>query len=315
MIRHGCLLLFALGSIQAAQANPENGLELYLDFEETDSPREVKDGSGKNRHGNTNETPDSNGAPVTQTSPVAANSRFRFLTQKPLLEQPMEVKLMTRNQGEILLSAGTDYETVGGSIKLLRSDIPAGSQLSYTYQYFNEPLLRDLGVKGSALGFDGANDWVDVTLTEPLDLAAGLTISAWIKPDKRRAPIEILFAVGGTWGLSFYENTLIFRFGGAFASDDPKRDRVNFANFKRPPVEWTHLVVVADGSDVRLYVNGVETEAVPGVLNGASPPANSPSTLRIGGGGSYNYRGLIDEFRIYNRVLSPEEIVSLAKPN
>ena len=35
---------------------------------------------------------------------------------------------------------------------------------------------------GSALSFDGINDWVTVPDSNPLDLATGMTIEAWIRP-------------------------------------------------------------------------------------------------------------------------------------
>ena len=71
---------------------------------------------------------------------------------------------------------------------------------------------------------------------------------------------------------------------------------------------WTHLAATYDGTTVRLYVNGaqVASRAVTGNL------ISSTGALRIGGNtiwGEY-FSGLIDEVRIYNRALTPAEIVT-----
>jgi Concanavalin A-like lectin/glucanases superfamily/Bacterial Ig domain len=73
-----------------------------------------------------------------------------------------------------------------------------------------------------------------------------------------------------------------------------------------PTGAWTHLAMTYDGSAMRLYVNGtqVASRAVP------PPIATSTGVLRIGGNNIWSewFQGLIDEVRIYRRVLTPAEI-------
>ena len=69
---------------------------------------------------------------------------------------------------------------------------------------------------------------------------------------------------------------------------------------------WSHLALTYDGATLRLFVNGqlASAQTVSGLI------ATSGDPLRIGGDaiwGEY-FAGLIDEVRIYNRVLSPSEI-------
>ena len=69
--------------------------------------------------------------------------------------------------------------------------------------------------------------------------------------------------------------------------------------------QWAHVAATFDGTTGRLYVNGVEVGSGPFNL-GNNPAAQ----MRIG---SYNddsptYNGDIDEVRIYNRALTPEEL-------
>jgi len=313
MRRNFFVFMLLLTFVPFLHANPDDGLAAWYSFDDPDDSVEVKDGSGHNRHGTTNASPDQDGLPCTQTSPVIPGGRFRFLNQKALPDRPMEVTLLGKNQEEIPLAAGTDYEVAGGQLRLLRQDIPQSSRLRYTYRYYNEGLLREPGVSGKSLRFDGINDWMDAPLPEPIDVSNGLTISLWIHPAGRRAPIENLFNVSGAWGLSFYENTLVFRYAGAFNGADSKSDRVNFKNFRRPLNEWTHLAVATNGNDVHLYVNGTEVDSALGALAGPKSDA-AAGELRIGGGQSYNYNGMIDELRIYQRPLSSEDVAALAKP-
>jgi len=84
-----------------------------------------------------------------------------------------------------------------------------------------------------------------------------------------------------------------------------------------PAKTWTHVAVVLGTSGVFLYVNGTQL-----------PPPSPPITLRPADMGSTtnNYigrsefspdpylDGAVDEFRVYNRALSSEEVQALATP-
>jgi hypothetical protein len=69
--------------------------------------------------------------------------------------------------------------------------------------------------------------------------------------------------------------------------------------------QWAHFAMVWDGADVRAYVNGVEKVAVP------IPMLTTGRTaLIIGGYPPAFFNGYIDEFRIWNVVRSPADIMS-----
>ncbi len=76
-----------------------------------------------------------------------------------------------------------------------------------------------------------------------------------------------------------------------------------------PEGEWFHIAGVYDGSQVRLYYNGVlvdETEWEAVTRHGEDP-------LRIGAleGGQRHLNGMFENLRIWNRALSEEEIIQL----
>jgi hypothetical protein len=84
-----------------------------------------------------------------------------------------------------------------------------------------------------------------------------------------------------------------------------------------PAEEWHHVVATYDGSrtagGVRVYIEGKE-EKLRVVLDELNQTFYSDEPLRIGGGGGPKgrFHGLLDDVRIYHRVLAAEEASILA---
>src|SRR5690606_8760131 len=78
-----------------------------------------------------------------------------------------------------------------------------------------------------------------------------------------------------------------------------------------PVNQWHHVVCTYNGSQLRIYQNGVLT----GTLNHTGSIANTGVPLMFGrqanGGGEITYRGSWDETKIYNRALNANEIQTL----
>ncbi len=75
--------------------------------------------------------------------------------------------------------------------------------------------------------------------------------------------------------------------------------------------DWTHVVVTFDTSKLQLFLNG--TLVIEHILPIAAPVAENGG-LVIGGhrsGTGRNFDGLIDEVAIWNRVLTPAEVITL----
>jgi Protein of unknown function (DUF1553)/Protein of unknown function (DUF1549)/Concanavalin A-like lectin/glucanases superfamily/Planctomycete cytochrome C len=77
------------------------------------------------------------------------------------------------------------------------------------------------------------------------------------------------------------------------------------------PGRWYHVLVSYDGSrvasGVKIYVDG-QSEPIHVVLDDLNQSFQSKEPLRIGAGGSKGaFHGLIDDVRVFNRVLAPEE--------
>jgi hypothetical protein len=178
--------------------------------------------------------------------------------------------------------------------------------------------LRVAGKFGSALSFDGVNDWVTLadTTGSPLDLTNGMTLEAWVKPTELADWDTIILKERGTAGLSYalYANDGSPQPSGFNVAAGYQRmaNGTNDLAVRGPALAldtWTHLAMTYDGATERLFVNGVQVASR--AQTGKIAVANG--ALRIGGNNSYAnefYKGLIDEVRIYNRARTAEQITS-----
>ncbi len=77
-----------------------------------------------------------------------------------------------------------------------------------------------------------------------------------------------------------------------------------------PYQQWTHLAGVSDGKGtVRFLVNGAVAATGPGGFG-----VVSKAPLKLGGAGPYRpFAGYLDDVRIYNRALAPDELLALIR--
>jgi hypothetical protein len=78
--------------------------------------------------------------------------------------------------------------------------------------------------------------------------------------------------------------------------------------------EWHHVVAQADGTELTLWIDGVE---VKNTLQASSNYGNSSYHVNFGGGGIWDatgnwFDGMMDEVRVYDRALTQQEIAALA---
>lgn len=162
-----------------------------------------------------------------------------------------------------------------------------------------------VGKFGNALKFNGINNWVTVNDSDSLDLSAGMTLEAWIKPTliQRSSILTKELIVGGrVFGMNSYDDADL----PSSIINDGIAERVVAGNTQLPINTWTHLASTYDGSIQRLYINGqlAKSRVQTGKIK------ISGGNLRIGGNNfaSEFFNGLIDEVKIYNRALTATEI-------
>jgi hypothetical protein len=164
------------------------------------------------------------------------------------------------------------------------------------------------GVPNAAAQFGGTFDsFISVPDAPSLDVTNELTLAAWIN-----------FDVGG------YEHPRIlhkhvYELFTYEASDAVRRPGFQCLGIglviTTTPVlsssEWRFLAATYDGSTMKLYVDGTLLSELAGT---PIPIQTNDSDINIGrnaGTFSDNYKGIIDDVRIYNRALSAAELLQL----
>lgn len=164
--------------------------------------------------------------------------------------------------------------------------------------------LRQAGVHGSALEFDGNNDYVE--FVDPgqssLDVTADLSISLWVKRSQVTAGDQWFLTKSGSFAWKFSNDRAYFFIYTPHLSV--------IESSPIPINEWNHLAAVYDSSnqEVRLFIRGVLDTVHP--VSG--PLATSNQSLIFGHPSNAGLYGFLDDARIYDRVLGQDEIYELA---
>jgi prepilin-type N-terminal cleavage/methylation domain-containing protein len=164
------------------------------------------------------------------------------------------------------------------------------------------------GKVGSALNFDGADDYVTIPDSPSINLGTGdFTLVAWIKAATTQTTYPQILSKRGTTANGFLfglwsNGNLFMQIAGAnypIATDPNLRDN-----------NWHYVVAVRRGSTVTYYIDGANKGSFTSTASMSSTHA-----LWIGrdepAAGFTPFNGLIDEIHIYNRALSDSEIKAL----
>lgn len=162
---------------------------------------------------------------------------------------------------------------------------------------------------GAALNFDGINDYISIPHNALLKPASAITIEAWIKPIfiHFNPYYEIYRKEDGNDRhlLSFQNNGTVLSFGLSIANVYSELDvPIVAADYEN---QWVHIAATFDGTKRKIYRNGVliGSENITGTI-GTSGTA--PAYIGCNSGTGEFFIGNMDEFSLWNRALTQEEI-------
>jgi hypothetical protein len=162
----------------------------------------------------------------------------------------------------------------------------------------------------AALRFGDANDYVDCGNKSIFNLTQQITVSAWV--DINMVPRDwtaIITKGDSAWRLSTAWSEKRFHFA---VTGPPDWNSVSGATTVASG-EWHHVCGTFDGSTIRIYLDGVED----GNTAYSGPITTNSYNVFIGGNAEFpdqGYRswdGLIDDVRIYDRLLTAAEVQDL----
>jgi hypothetical protein len=226
----------------------------------------------------------------------------------------------------ILSNAMMDIDTTSGLVAYYPLDgnavdysgsgnLGAENNVSYSADRF--------GVSESACSFDGSEDYI--TLSHPVEIGGGdSTVACWVRipEDETGAPGVLLGNATHVektvnyeihdegqlrifWGIEVEILPFGFSFELRLHGETDLRDG-----------EWHHIALVRDTEAGQFYAY---IDGIPEVLTAHTSVGSDldfSTAQRIGAdysnGFSPYFNGEIDEFRVYERVLTPEEVTSLA---
>lgn len=164
------------------------------------------------------------------------------------------------------------------------------------------------GHAGSALQFNGGNQYVDVGRTV-LDTTGNYTASAWVKLDDASGAFQTVVSQDAASNSAFYlqysgsDRRFAFSFAGvrALAPSTPVAG------------QWYHLTGVRErvSGELRLYVDGQLAGTASACLGEASTGPLVIGRGRFGGNPVDYWGGAIDQVHVYDRALSGAEVKEL----
>jgi concanavalin A-like lectin/glucanase superfamily protein len=175
------------------------------------------------------------------------------------------------------------------------------------------------GKIGQGLQFDGVDDRLNAGIKSSLDNITNITISLWAKPSG--AGNEFLAKVnsGGSAAIGpdlWYDSSGNVWFARRFDSSDGSwQTNDNPLTFN----QWQHIVLRFEGVDTaipEIIVNTVKGNVVESSTPSGALSDDSAQDLGIGVYGARTssdafFDGSLDEIRIYNRLLTDDEIKRL----
>ncbi len=184
-------------------------------------------------------------------------------------------------------------------------------------QVFGANLTVDrLGNPNRAYFFDGINDYIEIADTSTLDISGSISISLWFRPfsiGMYRLVDKSTVGDSDAYMLDFSDSLISVTTADRirFIVADSYSNQPRSKRFGLMSNVLYHLTATYNLSEVKFYINGILNNTIP--KTGLSRINTNP--LRFGASSTLYgnwFHGVMDEIRIYNRVLSQQEITYLA---
>ncbi|MCK5560392.1 MAG: LamG domain-containing protein, partial [Thermoplasmata archaeon] len=252
------------------------------------------------------------------TYTITSTSEFDAGTKNDVVTETDEYQIPS---GQIQVESPC-YERDSSLVLFLPLNEGTGSTANDESTYNNDGTISGAtwvnGKYEKALDFDGSNDYVVIQDQNEFTISTTGTLSVqfWLKTGNDKTTRQEIISKGGLNGVNprewatriingEFHATIISSSAGASIRGEKVSISAN---------TWYHITVVYTGytytSDIEIFLNGVESSSV--FLQSDLSYTNTISDIGIGkfyGSGSWHYfAGIVDEVKIYDRVLTPSEV-------
>jgi hypothetical protein len=172
------------------------------------------------------------------------------------------------------------------------------------------PMARRVkGRFGSALRFDGKDDYVDCGIRKDFSKMKSGTIVLWVKPDMLKGGL-----VTQSTGRDYVDSRLVLSFKGSqlagLVSDGKNYKKHYFGTGLLESGKWSQVAFTFGKSGQVTYVDGIKQT----MKEGSIEPDHKGLPLLIGSGKLFGsgrfFKGLIADVRIYDHALTEKQLLS-----
>jgi len=240
----------------------------------------------------------------TVTPSVVKRGEVGTIKIYDFIKENDEIKITTSQGG---LTSKKSPNPCDQAILCLKFDEGSGPTTKDSSPYRNDGTLINMessdwvsGMSGTALQFDGTNEYVSLplpTFTEPY------TISLWFYPRELNRE-QTFFYLGGASSFPRFELTASNRLL-IYAGNEKYRYGAKVFSSSDLNKWWYVTFMVVNQNDLttwKIYLNGVDDSDIVGMNTVPYIPPSTTGTI-ASVSGSISFNGTIDEARIYNKAI------------
>ncbi len=160
--------------------------------------------------------------------------------------------------------------------------------------------------RGQVANFDGVDDYVSTNSPSSLrinHLGNKLTFSSWVYWKGSQSGSS---RIGGFQGWAGDYALFLQNDGRILLEVDGRNDNASVSNNSITANAWNHIVGTFDSDYMKIYIDGkLDKQTAPAHY----PPQEGEAGLAFGNSENVYFKGMLDDIMIYNRALTPAEIL------
>lgn len=170
------------------------------------------------------------------------------------------------------------------------------------------------GKMNGSLGFDGSNDYIDISDINAIDGASSLSVSAWINTNTLTGGDANLRYIVGKESTTSSTTSFILRLNTATDQIEFYLGGSGYTGITSNAIStntWYHVTGTWDGTTMKLYLNGKEVASTAkSGSTGSTSEEVKIGSVDLGSGHVRFWSGQIDEVQIFNYGLTNRQVLT-----